>query len=248
MTISSRHRLLLSLAVTALLVALLLAVGRGIFSIGRAQTVAPDFTIETDQETLLVGEPLVLTLKATNSTQSPMDLAYSPFTEFAPHEIFVGPVGQEKAFYVHPSIFNLLFIDLEYPARSLASGESLEATTYVSYDASTNGFAFPTAGRYEVEVLLYYGNAEEDIFARSNTLEVTVQDPAAGVGRTALDFIRAQELGPYLTPQAVFIEEVFDAVQDLHSLRTGFGGTPYSRHAAAALDSERLDLGTRCTS
>lgn len=201
-------------------------------------------TLNIPDRKYLVGEPVPITVKLTNTSWRAQKVRYPLSYEWG-LEVLITSEGGATREYVSPLHAFARIARRPNPAvQRLKWRKAMTAQEYIAFDdAARNDFAFSTPGRYAVQVRHPY---EQGV--RSNTVTITVAAPT-GRDADALEFITSHDLKALLSPHARRVganEEQRQALRELGdanvcirgSCSQGFiplGVTRYGRWARIAL-------------
>ena len=225
----------------------------GVFgtSVGVSQTgVDParlQFTISTEKETFLVGEPVRLLFRLKNLTDKDMTSDFWLSFDFDRLRVWIsGDGGRSFEPYVSMAMKIASEKKRGRALVTIKAGESIEAFEYISFNTETNGFAFPHQGRYLIKVTLFYNFFGQRL--DSNTVDILVVKPT-GVDESALSFITNNGLEYFLTPEARLFPYDDNTVRRLKEFVGLFPESTYRPFAELALQAMckgRFDLPS-CT-
>lgn len=152
-------------------------------------------TLSVPSQTYLVGEPVPITVKLTNTSWRAQKVRYPLSYEWG-LEVLITPEGGVTREYV--SSLHAFARSARRPnpaAQKLKWRKSLTVQEHIAFDdAARNDFAFPVPGRYTVQVRHPY---EQGV--RSNSVTITVAAPT-GRDAEALEFITSHDLKALLSP------------------------------------------------
>jgi hypothetical protein len=154
-------------------------------------------TLSAPNKTFLVGEPVPIAVKLTNTSWRAQRVRYPLSYEWG-LDVLITPEGGAERQYVSPlHAFAWVAMRANPAAQKLRWRRSLIAQEHIAFnDAARNDFAFPTPGRYTIQVRHPY---EQGV--RSNKVTITVAAPT-GRNAEALEFVQQHDLKALLSPHA----------------------------------------------
>ncbi len=228
-----RHRV----AFGAIAALVLLGLSVTLWQVGplvRGQAGPLEFTLEAKKAELLLGEPLEVLLRLTNTGQQGVTSDFG--LAFLDGRVNVEVAQEGEDFKPYISMALALSHDLLTGVTpvTLKPGESLEATDFISYDKQTADLAFTEAGSYQVRAALLYDFGQEQL--QSTPVTVSVKGPT-NEDAQALEFIQQNSLKPFLTPEAVLFPNALEALPLLQQFLEKFPDSTYAPYVTQALGS-----------
>ncbi|MBI4434792.1 hypothetical protein HY635_03185 [Candidatus Uhrbacteria bacterium] len=171
-------------------------------------------TLRVPNRTYLVGEPVPITVELKNTSWRAQKVRYPLSYEWG-LDVLITPEGGATREYVSPlHAFAREASRRPNPApQKLSRRKSLTTQEHIAFDdAARNDFAFPTPGRYAVQMRHPYERG-----VRSNTVTITVAAPT-GRDADALEFVVQHDLKALLSPHARRVganEEQLQALREL---------------------------------
>lgn len=200
----------------------------------RGQVGPLEFTLEAKKAELLLGEPLEVLLRLTNTSQEGVTSDFGLAFLDGRVNVEVAPEGEDFKPYVSMALALSHDMLTGVTPVTLKPGESLEATDFISYDKQTADLAFPEAGSYQVRVELVYDFGQQ--LLESAPVTVSVKGPA-NEDAQALEFIQQNSLQSFLTPEASLFPNALEALPLLQQFLEKFPNSTYAFYATQALGS-----------
>lgn len=186
---------------TLLVLVAVAALGWGLSRL-QSQPKAPlELSLSLEKESYLIGEPVLIIQRLINQSDKELTVDMTAGPERFQTQIAAG----DGPFQPYESLVAkvLKFFRISSVTVTLKPGEKREDKGFMLFNAKTNDYAFPAAGRYRLKVEFFYDPQDKSKKVESNVLEIKVVAPEREVDQKALKFIAENQLKPFLNPSEV---------------------------------------------
>lgn len=201
-----------------------------------------ELSLSVSQESFLVGEPVLIQQRLTNQADKELKVEITADPKRYQTQIAVGDGPfQPYVSLVAELLSTKLFIQVDRFIITLKPGEKREDSGFILFNAKTNDYAFPAAGRYRLKSEFFYDPEDPSKKVESNVLEIKVVAPEREVDQKALKFIADNQLKPFLNlSEVTFLptkeKDTSTIVSQLLELRKQFPESAYAPYAQQVIE------------
>lgn len=209
----------------------------------QSQPKAPlELSLSLEKESYLIGEPVLIIQRLINQSDKELkvEMTFDPKRSQMQIAVGDGPF-QPYISSVAELLTTKLLIQVERIIITLQPGEKREDKGFMLFNAKTNDYAFPAAGRYRLKITFFYDPQDQSKKVESNVLEIKVVAPEREVDQKALKFITENQLKPFLNPSEVTFlptqeKDANTIVSQFLELRKQFPESTYAPYAQQVIE------------